>query len=158
MLNWTRLSCHRFVANRLRLSLFILAYNLGNLLRRLCLLKAVKHGSLRSVQVKLTKMGGRLVRHSRRLVFHLAEVWVPRRLFQGLLFSYRPVISGAKLRENATTTLPRGRALQGAGLSSMRFHPTGGGPDGDEDGQGGCLRPQTHPLLDRPAIDWPCRA
>ena len=29
-LNWTRLSCHRFVANRVRLSLFILAYNLGN--------------------------------------------------------------------------------------------------------------------------------
>ena len=25
-LNWTRLSCHRFVANRVRLSLFILAY------------------------------------------------------------------------------------------------------------------------------------
>ena len=36
-LNWTRLSCHRFVANRVRLSLFILAYNLGNFLRRLCL-------------------------------------------------------------------------------------------------------------------------
>ena len=33
----SRLSCHRFVANRMRLSLFILAYNLGNFLRRLCL-------------------------------------------------------------------------------------------------------------------------
>ena len=52
-LNWTRLSCHRFVANRVRLSLFVLAYNLGNFLRRLCLPKAVKHWSLRSVQVKL---------------------------------------------------------------------------------------------------------
>ena len=31
-LNWTRLSCHRFVANRVRLSLFVLAYNLGNFL------------------------------------------------------------------------------------------------------------------------------
>ena len=41
-LNWTRLSCHRFVANRVRLSLFILAYNLGNFLRRLCLPKAVR--------------------------------------------------------------------------------------------------------------------
>ncbi len=63
-LNWTRLSCHRFVANRVRLSLFVLAYNLGNFLRRLCLPKAVKHWSLRSVQVKLIKMGGRVVRHS----------------------------------------------------------------------------------------------
>ena len=44
-LNWTRLSCHRFVANRVRLSLFILAYNLGNFLRRLCLSNAVKHWS-----------------------------------------------------------------------------------------------------------------
>ncbi|MCY4528784.1 MAG: IS1380 family transposase, partial [Chloroflexi bacterium] len=41
-LNWTRLSFHRFVANRVRLSLFILAF---------------KHWSLRSVQVKLIKMG-----------------------------------------------------------------------------------------------------
>ena len=84
-LNWTRLSCHRFVANRVRLSLFILAYNLGNFLRRLCLPKAVRHWSLRSVQVKLIKMGGRLVRHSRRLIFQLSEVSVPRRLFEGVL-------------------------------------------------------------------------
>ena len=84
-LNWTRLSCHRFVANRVRLSLFVLAYNLGNFLRRLCLPKAVKHWSLRSVQVKLIKMGGRLVRHSRWLIFQLSEVSAPRRLFQGVL-------------------------------------------------------------------------
>ena len=84
-LNWTRLSCHRFLANRVRLFLFILAYNLGNFLRRLCLPNAVKHWSLRSVQVKLIKMGGRLVRHSRRLIFQLSEVSVPRRLFQGVL-------------------------------------------------------------------------
>ena len=84
-LNWTRLSCHRFVANRVRLSLFVLAYNLGNFLRRLCLPKAVKHWSLRSVQVKLIKMGGRLVRHSRWLIFQLSEVSVPRRLFQRVL-------------------------------------------------------------------------
>ncbi len=28
-LNWTRLPCHRFVANQVRLWLFVLAYNLG---------------------------------------------------------------------------------------------------------------------------------
>ena len=84
-LNWTRLSCHRFVANQVRLALFILAYNLGNLLRRLCLPKAVKHWSLRSVQIKLIKIGGRLVRHARRLVFQLAEVAVPREVFRQVL-------------------------------------------------------------------------
>ena len=56
-LDWTRLSCHRFVANRVRLSLFVLAYNLGNFLRRLCLPNTVRHWSLLCVQVKLTKMG-----------------------------------------------------------------------------------------------------
>jgi hypothetical protein len=84
-LNWTRLSCHRFVANQVRLALFILAYNLGNFLRRLCLPRAVKHWSLRSLQVKLIKIGARLVRHARRLVFQLAEVAVPREVFQGVL-------------------------------------------------------------------------
>ena len=73
------------MANRVHLSLFILAYNLGTFLRWLCLPKAVKHWSLRSVQVKLIKMGGRLVRHSWRLIFQLAEVSVLRLLFQGVL-------------------------------------------------------------------------
>jgi hypothetical protein len=61
--------------------LFILAYNLGNFLRRLALPEAVKDWSLRSVQVNLIKIGSRLVRHARRLVFQLAEVTVPRALF-----------------------------------------------------------------------------
>ncbi len=84
-LNWTRLSCHRFVANQVRLALFVLAYNLGNLLRRLALPKAIKDWSLRSVQVKLIKTGGRVVRHARRLIFHLADVAVPRDLFAVIL-------------------------------------------------------------------------
>ena len=63
----------------------LLAYNLGNLLRRLCLPRAVKHWSLRSLQVKLIKIGGRLVRHARRLVFQLAEVAVPREVFRQVL-------------------------------------------------------------------------
>ena len=84
-LNWTRLSCHRFDANQVRLQLFILAYNLGNLLRRLALPKAVKDWSLRSLQVKLIKMGGRIVRHARRIVFQLAEVAVPGGLFAAII-------------------------------------------------------------------------
>lgn len=82
---WTRLSCHRFVANQVRLWLFVLAYNLGSFLRRLALPKVARHWPLRGVQVKLIKTGGRLVCHARRLVFQLAEVAVPRALFQALL-------------------------------------------------------------------------
>jgi len=84
-LNWTRLSCHRFDANQVRLQLFVLAYNLGNFLRRLCLPKSINDWSLLSLQVKLIKMGGRIVRHARRIIFQLAEVAVPRELFAAIL-------------------------------------------------------------------------
>jgi Transposase DDE domain group 1 len=40
--HWTRLSCHRFRANEVRLLLGVIAYNLGNLLRRLVLPVAIK--------------------------------------------------------------------------------------------------------------------
>ena len=69
----------------MRICPFILTSNLGNFLRRLYLPKAVKHWSLRSVQIKLIKIGARLVRHARRLVFQLAEVAVPRELFRQVL-------------------------------------------------------------------------
>ena len=57
-LNWTRLSCHKFVANQVRLWLFILAYNLGNFFRRLALPEAIKSWSLTSIQTRLIKIGG----------------------------------------------------------------------------------------------------
>ena len=84
-LNWTRLSCHRFVCNQVRLLLFVLAYNLGNFLRRLALPRGLKHWSLRSLQVKLIKMGGRIVRHVRHIIFQLAEVAVSREVFALIL-------------------------------------------------------------------------
>ena len=43
-LNWTRLSCHKFVANQVRLGLFVMA-NLGNFLRRLAVPEEMKHWS-----------------------------------------------------------------------------------------------------------------
>ena len=84
-LNWTRLSCHKFVANHVRLELFILAYNLGNFLRRLVLPEPMKHWSLTSLQTRMIKTGGRLVRHARKLVFQLAEVLVTREMLGGIL-------------------------------------------------------------------------
>ena len=84
-LNWTRLSCHKFVANQVRLALFVLAYNLGNFMSRLALPEAMKHWSLTSLQTRLIKTGGRLVRHARRLVFQLAEVLVSREMLAGML-------------------------------------------------------------------------
>jgi hypothetical protein len=79
------LSCHKFVANQVRLALFVLAYNLANFLRRLALPEALKHWSLTSIQTRMIKTGGRLVRHAKRLVFQLAEVLVTREVLGGLL-------------------------------------------------------------------------
>jgi hypothetical protein len=73
------------VSNQVRLSLFILAYNLGNFFRRLALPEAIKQWSLTRVQTKLIKTGGRLVRHARRLVFQLAEIMVTREMFGEML-------------------------------------------------------------------------
>ncbi|MDA0769922.1 MAG: IS1380 family transposase [Chloroflexi bacterium] len=83
--NWTRLSCHKFVANKVRLMLFILAYNLGNFVRRLALPESIKSWSLTSIQTRLIKTGARLVRHARRLTFQLAEVMVSRDMFSEML-------------------------------------------------------------------------
>ena len=63
--HWTRLSCHRFRANEVRLQLSVLAYNLGNLSRRLVLPTRIDRWSLTSVQQRLVKTGGRLVKHAR---------------------------------------------------------------------------------------------
>jgi Transposase DDE domain group 1 len=62
--HWTRLSCHRVRANEVRLLLGVIAYNLGNLLRRLLLPAAIQTWSLTSLQQRLFKTGGRLIRHA----------------------------------------------------------------------------------------------
>ena len=84
-LNWTRLSCHDFVDNQVRLQLFALAYNLGNFLRRLALPEGVSHWSLTTLRDKLIKIGAKVVRHARYVTFQLAEVAVPRELFRAIL-------------------------------------------------------------------------
>ena len=71
--HWTRLSCHRFRANEVRLLLGVIAYNLGNLLRRLILPLTIQSWSLTSLQQRLFKTGGRLIRHARYFVLQLAE-------------------------------------------------------------------------------------
>jgi hypothetical protein len=91
-LNWTRLSCHDFTDNQVRLQLFALAYNLGNFLRRLALPKKVKDWSLRTLKEKLIKIGAKVVRHSRYVIFQMAEVAVPRALFCEILYRIRQLM------------------------------------------------------------------
>ena len=82
---WTRLSCLDFVDNQLRLLLFVLAYNMGNFLRQTVLPRSVRHWSLTTLREKLIKIGAKVVRHSRQVIFQMAEVAVPRELFRDIL-------------------------------------------------------------------------
>jgi Transposase DDE domain group 1 len=83
--NWPRLSCHRFRANEVRLLLGVIAYNLGNLLRRLALPFAIQSWSLTGLQQRLFKTGGRLIRHARYCTLQLAESYLTRPVFRQIV-------------------------------------------------------------------------
>jgi hypothetical protein len=83
--HWTRLSCHRFRANEVRLLLAVIAYNLGNLLRRLVLPFTIQDWSLTSLQQRLFKTGGRLIRHARYFTLQLAESYLTGPLFRQIV-------------------------------------------------------------------------
>ena len=74
------LSCHRFRSNEVRLWLRLIAYNLGNRWRRLVLPNRIGNWSLTSLQQRLVKTGGRLIKHARYYWPLLAESHLTRRL------------------------------------------------------------------------------
>ncbi len=84
-IKWTRLSCHSFAANAVRLQLHALAYNLGNFMRTLAMPKTTEPWSLTSLREKLIKIGAKVVSHGRYVTFQMAEVAVPRQMFQDIL-------------------------------------------------------------------------
>jgi hypothetical protein len=84
-ITWTRLSCVRYASNKVRLALFVLAYNLGNFMRRFALPSQVAHWSLTSIQLKLIKIGAKIISHSRLMIFQMAEVAVSEKLFRSML-------------------------------------------------------------------------
>ena len=92
----TRLSCHRFRSNEVRLALSLLAYNLGNLWRRLVLPKRIEKWFLTSLQQRLVKTAGRLIKHARYYWLLLAESHLTRRLFGTMVqrIAALPVESG----------------------------------------------------------------
>jgi hypothetical protein len=55
-LRWTRLSCHAFRHNAVRLQLHALAYNLANFMRTLALPEEVEHWSLTTLRGMLVKV------------------------------------------------------------------------------------------------------
>jgi hypothetical protein len=81
----TLLICHRFRSNEERFWLSVLTYNLGNLWRRLVLPTRIENWSLTSLQQRLVKTGGRLIKHARYYWLLLAESHLTRRLFASML-------------------------------------------------------------------------
>ncbi len=73
----------------MRLALFVLASNPGNFLRRLALPGTMQHWTLRSIQVKLIKIGAKVVHHARQIIFQMAEVAIPKQLFAQILARIR---------------------------------------------------------------------
>ncbi|WP_223428186.1 IS1380 family transposase [Tateyamaria pelophila] len=83
--HWTRLSCKRFRDNEVRLQLHALAYNLATFLRCIELPEEMADWSLTSLQLKLIKIGARVVRHARAITFQLAEVAVTGPMVRAIL-------------------------------------------------------------------------
>jgi len=63
----------------------VLAYNLGNLWRRLVLPKRIENWSLTSLQQRLAKTAGRLIKHARYYWLMLAESHLTRRMFASMV-------------------------------------------------------------------------
>ncbi len=70
----------------MRLQLHALAYNLANFIWTLALPEVVKQWSLTSLREKLIKIGAKIVTHGRYVTFQMAEVAVPKELFQEILW------------------------------------------------------------------------
>ena len=75
----------RFWADEVRLQLGVLACNLGHLWGRLGLPQRIKSWPLTSLQQRLMKTAGRLVKHARYYWLLLAEGHLNRRLFGEML-------------------------------------------------------------------------
>jgi len=68
-----------------RLQLQAPAYNLGKFLRTLATPEPIKDRSLTSLKDKLIKIGAKAASHGRYVAFQMAEVAIPRQMFQEIL-------------------------------------------------------------------------
>ena len=81
--------CLKSFGDGVRLQLHALAYNLATCLRCIELPEAMADWSLTSLQLKLIKIGARVVRHARAITFQLAEVAVTGPMVRAVLAAIR---------------------------------------------------------------------
>jgi len=113
------LKCRTFAANVVRLQLHALTYNLGNFLRTLATPEPIREWSLTSLKEKLIKIGAKVVRHGRYIAFQMAEVAIPRQMFQEIL----------RLIENEDRVRATSASMSGARLTFKRSKCDGKWPD-----------------------------
>lgn len=86
---WTRLSCRNFRDNAVRQQLRGLTYNLTTFLRCIELPEATADWLMTGLQLKLIKIGARVVRHAHAITFQLAEVAVAGAMMRAILVAIR---------------------------------------------------------------------
>ena len=87
-----RTSCHAFLANQFRLLLSSAAYILLDGIRRLGLQGTVlERAQVDTIRLKLFKIGARVTRSARRIVFHLASGYPLQGLFREVVSRLRTV-------------------------------------------------------------------
>jgi DDE family transposase len=84
-IKWTLLSCRTFAANAVRLQLHALAYNLGDFMRTLAILKTAQQWSLTSLREKPIMIDAKVVSYGRYVSFQMSEVVVSRHMFGAIL-------------------------------------------------------------------------
>ena len=110
-IRWTRLSCHAFRHNAVRLQLHALAYNLANFMRTLALPEEVEQWSLTTLREKLVKIGARIGDHLEvgdRMSGHAKRKSGSWKVAQGLhrMNLEEPCGGGKHRRASATAVLP----------------------------------------------------
>jgi hypothetical protein len=116
---WTRLSWPRLAANAVRLPLHALAYTLANFLRTLALHAEVSQWSMTTLRERLVKIGARIVRHGRSIIFQMGEVIVPGELFAQILAAIATLRPTRLARCRAMAPCPGQSAVRGKTCASM---------------------------------------
>ena len=104
-------------SNEVRLQLSVLAYNLGNLWRRLALAQRIKNWSLMSSQQRLVKTRGRLIKHTRYYWLLLAEGGASEQCLRNRLRGSERGSSNVQKRSIGTPLILPGSAVVANSLS-----------------------------------------
>jgi hypothetical protein len=84
-LRWDKTSCRRFAANRARLLMGVLAYNLLHMLRQFHLVGEEVKRSMEWLIKRLIKVGAKVAHHGRRWYVHVASAFPLTPLYRAVL-------------------------------------------------------------------------